>query len=180
LCGKKIIIQGLNFGMTQGDEKIIDVVYKMGGNIIVDKEKGNLVVCGSNELDGIECDLTNTPDLLPVVSILSLKAKSRMRIYGISHARLKETDRVSNIVSELRKLGVNVSEKQTEITIQPTKKIKNAKLDSHNDHRLFMAFTIASFLTEKSIVTDAESVDVSYPDFISELKKLGANVNIID
>lgn len=180
LCGKKIIIQGLNFGMTQGDEKIIDVVDKMGGNIMVDKEKGNLVVCGSNELDGIECDLTNTPDLLPVVSILSLKAKSRMRIYGISHARLKETDRVSNIVSELRKLGVNVSEKQTEITIQPIKKIKNAKLDSHNDHRLFMAFSIASLLTEKSIVTDAESVDVSYPDFISELKKLGANVNIID
>jgi 3-phosphoshikimate 1-carboxyvinyltransferase len=103
-----------------------------------------------------------------------------LKIYGISHARLKETDRVSIISSQLKKLGVPVSEMQNEIILSPIRKIKNDKLDSHNDHRLFMAFTIASLLTEKSVVTGAESVDVSYPVFLNDLKCLGANLNTIE
>jgi 3-phosphoshikimate 1-carboxyvinyltransferase len=57
--------------------------------------------------------------------------------------------------------------------------LKNAELDSYNDHRLFMAFTIASMLTHKSIVKGAESIDVSYPSFLSEIKRLGAKVNLM-
>jgi 3-phosphoshikimate 1-carboxyvinyltransferase len=102
-----------------------------------------------------------------------------MRIFGISHARFKETDRVSNITIELRKLGVNIIEKEDEILINPSNSLKNAELDSYKDHRLFMAFTIASMLTTKSIVTGAESIDVSYPSFLNEIKRLGAQINLI-
>jgi 3-phosphoshikimate 1-carboxyvinyltransferase len=55
--------------------------------------------------------------------------------------------------------------------------LKNASLEAYNDHRLFMAFTIASMMTEKSIVAGAESVDVSYPNFISDMKELGARLS---
>jgi 3-phosphoshikimate 1-carboxyvinyltransferase len=82
LAGRKITINGLNFYYPQGDMKIIDIVKQMGGNIRVDKEKGEVIVTGSNSLDGIDCNLVNTPDLLPVVSIISLKARSPMRIFG--------------------------------------------------------------------------------------------------
>jgi 3-phosphoshikimate 1-carboxyvinyltransferase len=179
LAGRKITINGLNFYYPQGDMKIIDIVKQMGGNIRVDKEKGEVIVTGSNSLDGIDCNLVNTPDLLPVVSIISLKARSPMRILGISHARFKETDRVSNITKELRKMEVNIIEEDDEIIINPSKSLKNAELDSYNDHRLFMAFTIASMLTDKSIVRGAESIDVSYPSFLHEIKRLGAKVNFI-
>jgi 3-phosphoshikimate 1-carboxyvinyltransferase len=78
----------------------------------------------------------------------------------------------------LGKLGVNIIEKEDELILNPVKCLKNAELDSHNDHRLFMAFTIASLLTNRSIVRGAESIDVSYPSFIQEIKRLGANVNL--
>ena len=178
LCGGKIAIGGMNFQYPQGDIAIIDIVRQMGGDIKINKEKGEVIVHGSNSLDGIECNLVNCPDLLPVVSILSLKARTPMRIFGISHARFKETDRVSIITNELRKMGVDVSEKEDEVLINPVKGLKNVEFDSHNDHRLFMSFTIASMLTNKSIVKGAESIDVSYPSFINEIKRLGANINL--
>jgi 3-phosphoshikimate 1-carboxyvinyltransferase len=178
LCGGKIVIGGMNFQYPQGDMEIIDIVRQMGGDIKVNKEKGQVIIYGSNSLDGIECNLVNCPDLLPVVSIISLKARTPVRIYGIAHARFKETDRVSIITNEFRKMGVDVSEREDEVLINPIKNLKNVEFDSHNDHRLFMAFTIASMLTNKSIVRGAESIDVSYPSFINEIKRLGANVNL--
>lgn len=179
LVGKKITLNGLNFYYTQGDMKIIDIVKQMGGDIRIDMQKGEVIINGSNRLDGIDCNLVNTPDLLPAISIIALKARSPMRIFGISHARFKETDRVSNITKELRKMEANIIEKEDEIIINPSKSLKNAELDSYNDHRLFMAFTIASMLTDKSIVRGAESIDVSYPSFLNEIKRLGAQVKFI-
>jgi 3-phosphoshikimate 1-carboxyvinyltransferase len=150
----------------------------MGGDITINKEKEEVIVNGSHSLDGIECNLVNCPDLLPAVSIISLKSRKPVRIFGISHARFKETDRISIITKELRKLGVNIIENEDELILNPVRCLKNAELDSHNDHRLFMAFTIASLLTNRSIVRGAESIDVSYPSFIQEIKRLGANVNL--
>lgn len=178
LCGRKISIEGMNFHYPQGDMEIIDIVRKMGGDITVDKGKGQVIIYGSNSLDGIECNLVNCPDLLPAISIISLKSRKPVRIFGISHARFKETDRISIITKELRKMGVHISEKEDGLLINPVTCLKNAELDSHNDHRLFMAFTIASMLTNKSIVRGAESLDVSYPSFLAEIKRLGANVNL--
>jgi 3-phosphoshikimate 1-carboxyvinyltransferase len=178
LCGRKISIEGMNFQYPQGDMEIIDIVRKMGGDITVNKGKGEVIIYGSNSLDGIECNLVNCPDLLPAISIISLKSRKPVRIFGISHARFKETDRISIITKELRKMGVNISEKEDGLLINPVTCLKNAEFDSHNDHRLFMAFTIASMLTNKSIVRGAESIDVSYPSFLAEIKRLGANVNL--
>jgi len=178
LCGGKISIKGLNFHYPQGDMEIIDIVRKMGGKITVNKEKGEVDVYGSNSLEGIECNLVDCPDLLPAVSIISLKSRKPVRIFGISHARFKETDRISIITKELRKMGVDISEKEDELLLNPVRRLKNVEFDSHNDHRLFMAFTIASMLTNKSTVRGAESIDVSYPAFIHEIKRLGANVNL--
>jgi 3-phosphoshikimate 1-carboxyvinyltransferase len=75
-------------------------------------------------------------------------------------------------------MGVDIKEKEDEVLITPVKHLKNVIFDSHNDHRLFMAFTIASMLTNKSVVSGAESIDVSYPSFINEIKELGARINL--
>jgi 3-phosphoshikimate 1-carboxyvinyltransferase len=174
LAGDSLTVQGLNFKMPQGDSRIIDILRAMGGKINVDKEKGEVVVSRCDVLEGGQFDLTDTPDLLPAVSVLALRARSQVRISGIAHARLKESDRVANISSELAKLGALIKQQNDEILITPPKILKNACLESFNDHRLFMAFTIASMLTEKSTVTGAESVDVSYPTFIEDLRKLHA------
>lgn len=179
LTGDEVTVRGLNFSLPHGDLRIIDIIRIMGGKVRVDKQKGEVIVYGSDTLDGGDFDLTDTPDLLPVVSVLALKSRSPVNISGIAHARLKETDRVANIASELMKLGAITKEEKNELSIVAPKVLKNASLESFNDHRLFMAFTIASMLTEKSIVSGAESVDISYPNFIPDMIELQASIKQI-
>ncbi len=177
---ESILISGLNFDLPQGDMKIIDIVREMGGEIKADKINGTMHIYRSDQLNGIECDLVDSPDLLPVVSILSVICKSPMTIYGISHARFKETDRVHNIATELQKMGLNVTEDSDSLKITAPSVLKNAKLNAYGDHRLFMAFTIVSLLTNNSVVSGVESVDVSFPDFIPKMKELGADIQFSD
>ena len=179
LTGDEVTVRGLNFSLPHGDLRIIDIIRIMGGKVRVDKQKGEVIVYGSGTLQGGDFDLTDTPDLLPVVSILALKSRSPVKISGIAHARLKETDRVTNIASELMKLGAITKEEKNELSIIAPKILKNASLEAFNDHRLFMAFAIASMLTEKSIVSGAESVDVSYPNFIPDMIELQASIKQI-
>ena len=174
LAGGEVTVTNLDFSLPQGDSKIIEILKKIGAVISINKNRGTVKTVGTGELDGGEFDLSDTPDLLPVVAILSLKSRNPVRIYGVSHTRYKETDRLRIIASEFRKFGVKTKIHPDEITIVSPKKLKNAHLDSHNDHRLFMSFVIASMMTEKSIVDGLESVDVSYPSFVQDMKKIGA------
>jgi 3-phosphoshikimate 1-carboxyvinyltransferase len=174
LVGERLLIKGLNFRLPQGDSQIVEIMSRMGCRIRADKVKGEVVVERTDELEGGSFNLGDTPDLLPVVSILALKAKSPVTITGVAHARVKETDRVANIASELVKFGARILEYNDGLKITSPKVLKNASLEAYNDHRLFMAFAIAAMMTEKSLVAGAESVDVSYPNFISDMKALGA------
>lgn len=176
LAGEKLRVKGLNFGLPQGDSHIVEILQEMGCPIKADRVKGEVVVQGADSLEGGTFDLGDTPDLLPVVSILALKARAPVTVTGVAHARVKETDRVANIARELLKFGAQVKEFHDGLTITAPKKIKSASLEAYNDHRLFMAFTIASMMTDKSVVAGAESVDVSYPNFVSDMKGLGARL----
>lgn len=177
LVGNGITVGNLDFSLPQGDSKILEILKKIGAVISINKKNGTVKTVGIEELDGGEFDLSDTPDLLPVVAVLSLKSRNPVRIYGVSHTRYKETDRLRIIASELRKLGVNTKLFPDEIMIISPKKLKNALLDSHNDHRLFMSFVIAAMLTEKSVVDGVESVDVSYPSFVQDMKRIGAKLS---
>jgi 3-phosphoshikimate 1-carboxyvinyltransferase len=176
LVGEELKVKGLNFSLPQGDSRILEIMKQMGSEIKEDRIKGEVIVQGSSELEGGGFNLEDTPDLLPVVAILSLKAKSAVTITGVAHARVKETDRVANIARELTKFGADIKEFQDGLEITAPKVLRNASLEAYNDHRLFMAFTIASMLTEKSIVAGAESVDVSYPNFLSDMKEVGGRI----
>jgi 3-phosphoshikimate 1-carboxyvinyltransferase len=172
----EITVKGLNFELPQADAKIIDILHDMGVSVKLDKSKGAVSVVAPEKLEADTFNLNNTPDLLPVVSVLALKAKGKVTIKGVAHTRVKETDRIANIAVELKKLGAEIEEFEDGLSIKASEKLKNAKLDAYNDHRLFMAFCIASLLTEKCIVDGLESVDVSYPNFIDDFMKLGASV----
>lgn len=176
LAGGSITLKGLNFSLPQADSKILDYLRDMGAEIRVDKKRGEVEVKGSKIIEGGSFDLTDTPDLLPVLSILALKARSPVKITGITHARLKETDRVANIASQIKKFGATVVEEEDQLLIVAPRVPQNSTIQTFDDHRLFMAFTIASLLTEKSEVEGVESIDVSYPNFLLDLIQLGAKI----
>jgi 3-phosphoshikimate 1-carboxyvinyltransferase len=177
MLADELIISGLDFSMPQGDLHIVDILKRMGSSIKVNRNKGEIKVSKSESFEGGEFDLSDTPDLLPVVAILSLNSRRPIRVFGISHARFKETDRVAIIGSELPKLGINTKMEDDAIVFSNSGHLKSGCLESHNDHRLFMSFVIAAMMTDKSLVRGTESVDVSFPSFLTEMKKLGGKIS---
>lgn len=175
LAGEKITIENLNFSLPQADMRILDLLEKIEADFSFDRSKGEIILSGGKILKGGEFDLSDSPDLLPVLSVIALKARPKTIIKGVEHARFKETDRISILAKELRKLGAKVQELQDGIMIEYCEKLRGCSLNSYGDHRLFMAFCAAATASpEPCIVDGLESVDVSYPDFIKDIKSLGA------
>jgi len=177
MIGGKVRIENLDASLPQGDAHIIEIAKLMGAKVA--EEKGALVIASDGDkLRGGTFDLGDTPDLLPVVAALALRCDSPVMIVGTAHARFKETDRIAIVAKELSKLGVNVKERDDGLRILPQKgKLLGAPMDAHDDHRMFMAFSLASMLIPGGApVLGAESLDVSYPTFLEDIKKLGAKV----
>ena len=174
LIGNDVSIKISMGDLPQGDELFIDILEKMG--VIVTLQNNIISLKTPAKLDGGKFDLGNTPDLLPPLAILVLKSQNPIWIYNVAHARFKETDRIKIIAREIKKIGIRVEEKDDGIILYPPENITSAQLDSENDHRLFMAFCICGMYIGGCEVTNPESVEVSYPNFISDLSKIGGNI----
>ena len=177
LNGEDVTIKGSMGNLPQGDEAFIDFLKQLGVSITINDNE--IKVKSPEKLDGGIFDLRNSPDLLPPLAILSLISSKPIEIVNVKHARLKETDRIAILARELPKIGINVEEKEDGLILESSNKLIGAKLDSENDHRLFMAFCIAGTYIGNCIVTDPKSVEVSYPNFIEEMNRLGAKIEII-
>ncbi len=176
LCGENFVIQGNIGNLPQGDEVFIDILEKLGVKVTIKDDK--ISIQSPEKLNGGRFDLSNSPDLLPPLAILSLKSSSPIEIVNVKHARLKETDRIAIVSRELVKLGIRVEEKEDGLILNKSNNLKGGSLNSENDHRLFMAFCIAGMFVGDCTITDPESVKVSYPNFIVEMKKIGAKISI--
>ena len=174
LNGEEVIIKGSMGDLPQGDEVFIDILEQMGVTVIINDEE--IKIKSPEKLNGGKFDLSNSPDILPPLAILSLNTSSPIEIVNVKHARLKETDRIAIISRELVKLGIKVEEKEDGLILESSENLTSAELNSENDHRLFMAFCIAGMYIGDCTVTDPESVKVSYPNFIEEMNRLGAKI----
>lgn len=177
LVGEKLTIKISIGDLAQGDEAIIDILGKLGVDVSLNNNA--IKVDAPEKLLGGKFDLSNTPDLLPPLAILALKCAFPLELYNVKHARFKETDRIAILVRELRKLGLEITEKEDGMILNPPTKLIGAGLDSEDDHRLFMAFCIAAMYVGNCTVSDPESVDVSYPSFISDMNRVGAKISTI-
>ena len=160
--------------LPQGDEKIIDILEILG--VVVTLNENTITVKPPKKLKGGKFDLKNTPDLLPPLAILALKASTSIEIYNVKHARYKETDRISILSRELQKLGIKVKEKDDGMILEASDRYQGAELNSENDHRLFMAFCIAGMFVGDCTVSNPESIEISYPNFISDMNKIGGKI----
>ena len=177
LNGEDIVIKGSMGNLPQGDEAFIDFLEQLGVSVIIDNNE--IKIKSPEKLKGGRFDLRNSPDLLPPLAILSLITSKPIEIVNVKHARLKETDRIAILARELPKIGIKVDEKEDGLILESSDSLTGAKLDSENDHRLFMAFCIAGTYIGNCIVTDSKSVEVSYPNFIEEMNRLGAKIERI-
>ena len=173
LVPSTVVLKG-NFGRDwpQSDGHIINFLKKMGGRF-TDTAR-SIIVKGPSSLKGGAFNLKDCPDLVPIMAVLSLFARGRTKLTGIGHARLKESDRLSDLRRELLKVGARVSETRDALIIDPKASYKTGQvLDPHRDHRLAMAFTVLG-LKIGCKVKDIQSCAKSYPAFVKDMKALGA------
>ena len=166
----------INLGdMPQGDEAIVDILEKLGVNVTLEEDM--ITTESPDFLNGGKFDLSNTPDLLPAIAILALKSEKPIEMFNVKHARYKETDRIAILSRELKKIGLDVEEKEDGMILKKSGELHPAELNSENDHRMFMALSIAGMFIGDCTVSDPDAVKVSYPEFIEDMKNVGAKLS---
>ena len=177
LVGDNLTVGIISDDLPQADKAFIDILKNLGATVTLSED--SISVKSPERLNGGIFDLSNTPDLLPPLAILALKTSKPIEISNVKHARYKETDRIAILARELPKLGIKVEEKEDGLYLESPDEMKGAHLDSENDHRLFMAFCIAGMYVGNCTISNPESVEVSYPNFISDMKKIGSKIEFI-
>ena len=172
-----IKLDDLNHESNQGDYEIVDIIKQMKGRIIFTE---NGFVTEHSNTKGSTIDISNCPDLGPIVALLGAMSKGTTTITNIARLRLKESDRVESTVNTLRALGVNVKVENEEIIIYGRKSLKGGvTLDSYNDHRIAMMISIAALRCDKPVIlTTANAVNKSYPHFYEDYKSIGGTIEV--
>lgn len=172
-----VTINNLDFNDPQGDKKIITLLREMGADIEIKEKTSQIIVHGGRKkhpLHGIKVDCHNIPDLFPILSVCGAIAEGKMELYNAAHLRLKESDRISAMARELKKMGVKVEEGEDSLTVHHSEQLRGIHINHRNDHRIALACCIAAlFADEPSEIENIEIVKDSYPTFLKHLEELG-------
>jgi 3-phosphoshikimate 1-carboxyvinyltransferase len=168
-------VKNLDYDTAQGDKVIIDILQKMGSKAKVIDSYGEV---NGNQLDAVDVDAKDIPDLVPVCAVLACYSKGISTIYNAQRLRYKESDRLSSLYDELNKMGAEIAVKKDALTIKGPCAMRGKTIDPHNDHRIAMACAVAALgASGETKIQHSECVKKSYPTFFNDLRSLGADVN---
>jgi 3-phosphoshikimate 1-carboxyvinyltransferase len=174
LTGFKIVVTGLSQEEPDPDSEFLNVLARMGVISEFSSDKLHLRV---GELKGTTVDISNCPDLGPVIAVLGNHADGETEITGAERLRYKESDRLTAIATELKRLGAEVSETSAGLLLSGPSPIHGGTVESHGDHRIAMALAVAALnASDKVTIRDAECVNKSYPTFFDDLRSVGIEV----
>lgn len=173
ILGGNLKVNNLLKDSKQGDKFILEILIKMGANINISNDF--VEISSSGKLSGIEVDLSDSPDLLITVAVLGALAKGTTKITGVKHAKLKETNRITTTVSELKKLNCDIEELDDGMIIKGG--ISSGTVDSHKDHRLAMAFSLLALKYNVNIL-NGDVFNVSFPNFIETMSEIGIDLEL--
>lgn len=168
----RVKVQDLEHDSLQGDKAIIEVIKSMKGKVVI-TENGFVAECSL--LKGTTIDLSNFPDLGPIIALLGCLSSGETIIINASRLRIKESDRIKSTVKTLKALGADINEVNDEIHIRGKKTLKGGvTVNSYNDHRIAMMISIAASLSEEEVIlTNANAVSKSYPNFFDDYQAVG-------
>jgi len=175
VLGGEVQCTHLNMESLQGDRVIMDIIRNMGGKLSLEN---GILKASESDLKGSVVDVSQCPDLLPIVAVLGALSDGTTEIINASRARIKESDRIRAIATELNKIGAEVIEKGDSLLIHGKPLLKGGIVNSWNDHRIAMAMAIASIkCTEKLTIQNSGAVKKSYPNFYDDFKSLGGKID---
>ena len=170
ICGGTVCVENISRKSLQGDIHFLEVLSQMG--CTVTETDVGLQVTGTTDLRGIDVDMRHIPDTAQTLAAVAPFAVTPTRVRGIASARLKETDRVHATCTELAKLGVRVEEHADGMTIHPVEKMRPAVIQTYNDHRMAMAFSLIGLRFDGVTIENPACVSKTFPGYFDILETL--------
>lgn len=172
ISGGRVTVTNVPHPSLQGDTNLLSCLARMGCH--VDSTTSGITVTGPSQLHGIEVDMGDMPDVAPTLAVVAAFAEGTTVINNIAHLRIKECDRLSAVVSELRKLGVEAEEEPARMIIhgRSGKDLHGATIATYEDHRMAMSFAVAGLRVPGVIIVGADCVAKSFPDFWERFRLL--------
>jgi 3-phosphoshikimate 1-carboxyvinyltransferase len=170
ITGGTVTVIGCGTDSLQGDAQFAKIMEMMGAE--VQWKANQITVRGSGNLKGIDVDMNEMPDAAMTLAVAALFAKGTTAIRNIYNWRLKETERLKAVSSELKKLGATVEEGEDYIIIEPPEKLLSAEIATYDDHRMAMAFSLAACGEVPITILDPSCVSKTFPDYFDQLSKL--------
>ncbi len=172
----EVSVSGLDMKSAQGDKRIVELLRAFGAEVEL---CGDTVKVKKSELYGININVSDIPDLVPILAVCAAFAKGKTVITGGERLRLKESDRIKSVVENLKRMGVRAFETADGMIIEGGVP-RGASLKGCNDHRIVMAFSIAALCAEgETTIDDAQSIQKSYPSFFRDYNSLGGKADVI-
>ena len=167
-----IRVTGIGTHSVQGDVAFVDVMEQMGATV---NKSAEWIDVSSGPLHGVDVDLNHIPDAAMTVATVALFARGKTRIRNIYNWRVKETDRMHAMATELRKLGATVETGDDYIVIDPPEELKPAPIDTYGDHRVAMAFSLAALGNKAITINDPDCTRKTFPDFFEVLASVSSH-----
>lgn len=150
----------------QGDIRFADVLEKMGAKI---HWADDYIECTRGELKGIDMDMNHIPDAAMTIATAALFAQGPTTLRNIYNWRVKETDRLAAMATELRKVGATVEEGEDYIRVEPPQSLKFAEIGTYNDHRMAMCFSLVALSDTPVTILDPKCTAKTFPDYFERL-----------
>ncbi len=177
--GGPLTVEGVGQDSVQGDVRFAEALAKMGAGI--EKGPNSMVATGpeNGKLKAIDLDCNHIPDAAMTLAVVALFAEGTTRLSNIASWRVKETDRIAAMATELRKVGATVEEGPDYIRITPPAQIKHAAIDTYDDHRMAMCFSLAAFGGAGVRINDPKCVAKTFPDYFKMFEQVTTSVPVI-
>ena len=167
--GGTVRVTGVGKKSLQGDTQFAHVLEKMGAKITW---ADDYIECSRGELNGVDMDMNHIPDAAMTIATTALFADGTTTIRNIYNWRVKETDRLSAMANELRKVGATVEEGEDYISITPPAKLNHAEIKTYNDHRMAMCFSLVALSDTPVTILDPKCTMKTFPDYFEQFKRL--------
>ena len=141
-------------------------------------DDNSITIKKASKLHALDIDVSNIPDLAPIITALASTAKGTTKLYNAGRLKYKESDRINDLKDSFNRIGAKIEADDDNIFIEGVEKLEGGDTTSHNDHRIAMALSIASTVSNNDIIIDdAESINKSSFNFLEQFKSIGAKIS---
>ena len=165
ICGGRVTVTGLNRNALQGDVHFVDCLAQMGCDVVYEHDQ---ITVSGKATRGIDIDMADISDTVQSLAAVALFVDGPTTITGVAHNRVKETDRIGDLITELRRLGADAEELPDGLVIKPAK-LNPARIKTYNDHRMAMSLSLVGLRQEGVVITNPACTAKTYPKYFTDL-----------